>query len=531
MGKAYPVGGKPLPLAALREADTISLRRTFLLVAKNVVGWLFILASPLLGITLPGPGGIPVFLIGFALVTFPGKRKLTTRFLSGRRLELSDRLLVGLSTLAAVLVTVGLVTYGAAQFDRIESLLEDYALGTGALVPFTALAVLTSFATAWVGLQVLNWSLGKIPKLRRLARRWFKKFGLRLLPPRRKHGRSGEGEILELSETSQRKLRRVWSIAGPWLARMVVTSFALGLLWLIVLPLLRGIGEVPRLLRGIDVLGLVLAAGVLLAYLLVARPALWRAVLAGLGHWIPLREASKVWTVAELAGYLPVNMLPLLGRPYLLRPFGVPARTTWSARFYETAIILAASLMTAALFLVGAAIGEVDLRVPTWSVVAVAAAVLVGAPLILRPTWLRRIFNIIADLLDRPPLASGLGEARLYTILGLGVVGQALFAIAGASVVADVLRLHGGEIALCAAAVAVAYAAGNTARPVPAGLGVRELVLYGMLRLLLPEGAVTMNPIDRDAAFALAAITLRVWTLLGEIIAVVVDVWLMRGKG
>ena len=43
----------------------------FWFIFKNVIGWIFILASPVLGITIPGPGGIPVFLIGFAPVTFP----------------------------------------------------------------------------------------------------------------------------------------------------------------------------------------------------------------------------------------------------------------------------------------------------------------------------------------------------------------------------------------------------------------------------------------------------------------------------
>src|SRR6476646_3617405 len=59
----------------------------FWFILKNVIGWIFILASPVLGVTLPGPGGIPVFLIGFALVTFPGKRKLTSRVMRGRPLR------------------------------------------------------------------------------------------------------------------------------------------------------------------------------------------------------------------------------------------------------------------------------------------------------------------------------------------------------------------------------------------------------------------------------------------------------------
>ena len=60
----------------------------FWFILKNVIGWTFILASPVLGVALPGPGGIPVFLIGFALVTFPGKRKITSRVMRGKPLRL-----------------------------------------------------------------------------------------------------------------------------------------------------------------------------------------------------------------------------------------------------------------------------------------------------------------------------------------------------------------------------------------------------------------------------------------------------------
>ena len=38
------------------------------LIVKNLIGWAFIFASPFVGFTLPGPGGIPLFLIGFALI-------------------------------------------------------------------------------------------------------------------------------------------------------------------------------------------------------------------------------------------------------------------------------------------------------------------------------------------------------------------------------------------------------------------------------------------------------------------------------
>src|SRR5690242_14835965 len=53
-------------------------------IIKNVIGWVFILCSGAVGLVTPGPFGVPMFLIGFALITFPGKRKLTARVLKGK---------------------------------------------------------------------------------------------------------------------------------------------------------------------------------------------------------------------------------------------------------------------------------------------------------------------------------------------------------------------------------------------------------------------------------------------------------------
>src|SRR3954470_8116769 len=55
----------------------------FWFVLKNVVGGLRILPAMVMGPLVPGPGGLPLFLIGFGLITFPGKRRITARVLSG----------------------------------------------------------------------------------------------------------------------------------------------------------------------------------------------------------------------------------------------------------------------------------------------------------------------------------------------------------------------------------------------------------------------------------------------------------------
>src|SRR6476620_4415236 len=79
IGADPPPHPEPLPSRGQRF-----LASYYWLVLKNVIGWLLILASFVAGPLVPGPGGIPLFLIGFALVSFPGKRRLTARVLRGR---------------------------------------------------------------------------------------------------------------------------------------------------------------------------------------------------------------------------------------------------------------------------------------------------------------------------------------------------------------------------------------------------------------------------------------------------------------
>src|SRR5688572_9860747 len=56
----------------------------FWFIFKNLIGWILILTAMALGPIVPGPGGLPLFLIGFGLITFPGKRRITARLLSGK---------------------------------------------------------------------------------------------------------------------------------------------------------------------------------------------------------------------------------------------------------------------------------------------------------------------------------------------------------------------------------------------------------------------------------------------------------------
>src|SRR5437868_1533953 len=86
----------PLSPQSPLPSDRIMRARQFLedytwFIVRNLIGWLLMLLALPIGVVVPGPLGFPLFLIGFALVTFPGKRKLTARVLRGFRLRLEDR--------------------------------------------------------------------------------------------------------------------------------------------------------------------------------------------------------------------------------------------------------------------------------------------------------------------------------------------------------------------------------------------------------------------------------------------------------
>lgn len=153
------------------------------LILKNLIGWPLILASLVAGPLVPGPGGIVLFLIGFALVTFPGKRKLTARVLRGRRIRLQNRPLI-LAMGGVALVVPGFVLLLGIQTRWLpEGLSDSPARAAGS---YLAGVLLTGLA-AGAAVLMLNLLLRVMPRIRRRVRPWLRSHHIRLLPPRRRH--------------------------------------------------------------------------------------------------------------------------------------------------------------------------------------------------------------------------------------------------------------------------------------------------------------------------------------------------------
>jgi hypothetical protein len=153
------------------------------LILKNVIGWPLIFASFVAGPLVPGPGGIVLFLIGFALVTFPGKRKLTARVLRGRRIRLQNRSVI-LAIIAVALVVPGIVLLLGIQTQWLPNGLSDSpARAAGSYFA----GVLLMGLVACLAVLIANLLLRVMPPIRRRVRPWLRRHRVRLLPPRWRH--------------------------------------------------------------------------------------------------------------------------------------------------------------------------------------------------------------------------------------------------------------------------------------------------------------------------------------------------------
>src|SRR5439155_23851964 len=125
------------------------LREYAWFIVRNLIGWVLILASPVLGAVIPGPGGLPVFLIGFALVTFPGKRKLTARVLRGRRLRIEDRAYAFIAAFISILVpgiALWILAFRLRAEEGLRIIVRTYAPKKSVWILSILIAILITWA-------------------------------------------------------------------------------------------------------------------------------------------------------------------------------------------------------------------------------------------------------------------------------------------------------------------------------------------------------------------------------------------------
>lgn len=516
------------------EAAVAALRRFFAgyfwLILKNVVGWLLILLAFPIGISLPGPGGLPVFLIGFALVAFPGKRKITSHVLRGRPLRIEASIFTSLTTVMSLLVISALLWVIGEKYRQLIAYFKlDPERSTPGFIAAVAgvciIAAIVTFGVMRLSLLLTNKILRLVPRIRRLVRPYLRKMGIVLLPPPRpgseSTGRHG-AEILEFSATSRERYIRWWNASRPWVRRFLGLGVTAALLYYVIEPIVRGWRGAEWHINLIQPIEFVVAVGLGAAFLVVFRTLPWWVLLSVFGHRLPGAAATRIWVTSNLAKYLPGILSQLTVRAAMARPYNVDAATCTTTHVLERILFTIANIgfATVCLLLLGMGRIESD-RARWWMVVAICVM-----PLLL-PLLHPRVFY---SVINRLVLASG--RPRLQTkVSGWTLAACLLWKIAGLAFMSFTIWIFAHEPLalplskwwLVGGIYCVAWLAGFIAFWAPGGIGVREAVFMTLLLLALPNYTRNQFSIRDLAAFAgVLALVLRVWSIACEILVTIV---------
>lgn len=516
----YRDGGR----ATMARPSAVATWTWFLL--KNLIGWVLIVSAFPLGAFIPGPGGIPLFLIGFGLVSFPGKRAITARVLRGRRVPRDSRafqyVVAVLAALLPAAVFVYLVQSGVIEFRRTRHF--------GLVV--ASVYVVSAGLIWWAGLHsygLLNWLLARVPRMRRKIRPWLRRVGIDLLPPRRRRWglvlrdghvvRETDPEIIEIHQRHFTRLRRTWRVVKPWARRVVGIGITMAIFWWIGQSIFENWHAISSRVKTIRWSTFFLTAGMFAVFLVTFRAVVWRQILIGFGHRVPAAPAVRIWSTSELARYLPGVIWQVVGRVYLVKPYGVRGSVCSASQVLELAIFLLANVLLAVACLVWLGVKEMDGPARFW--MSVALGLVPVLIFLLHPRVLFRLINGIMRRLRKPPIEPRMGFAALAGLLLWSVLGLLWQSLAIWMLVEE--PLGGLQLAkwwVIAGAYCLAWVAGFLAVWAPGGLGVREIVFIAAMQFALPQAVHLRFQADPDqlvGVIMFLAVLLRLWATAGEL--------------
>lgn len=493
-------------------------------IVKNILGWLLILLSPILGAAVPGPGGIPIFLIGFALITFPGKRGLTARVMRGIRIDLKSNAAGVASGIGAVLLPAV-----AAVLLRVEfqSTLEHAIFSSPWLAVVIAGCVIGCYFLMRGFLKLVNLGIGVMPRVRRFVRPMMRRKGIDLLPPRRRrrlrtHSPGAvDVEIIEFSPKYGQQANRAWAKAKPWVRRGVAVALLGVIFYMMLRPVQGRWGVVAEQIRQYEFWRFAVAAVMFAGFLFFVRCITWLKMIKGFGYRIPLAAGTRVWSSGELARYLPGTVWQILGRVHLIKPYGVPGSVCSTTQILDIAAFLLANLLLGmgCLFWFWGKAADAGMR----PYLIGGAALLPLLTILLVPKVFYGITNRVMARLGKPSFSreNRLRGKKLFKyffiyLFGLLFQSAALYVLLG-----DALHIKPDHWWKLAGPYCLAWCAGFLLGWwSPGGLGFRELVFVGMLKLTLDQSNRDMLP-EGDALLGFlvfCSVLLRLWTIAGELI-------------
>lgn len=230
----------------------------------------------------------------------------------------------------------------------------------------------------------------------------------------------------------------------------------------------------------------------------------WRSMLGCWDARLRFWQAARVWSVSNLARYLPGKLWNIGAMGAMSRELGVSPVAASGSAILSTLVNLLAGFVVAVIS--GRALLEQTSK--GRSTIAMLVVALATLALMLAPLLVPRIAPLLGRMIGRPVQVSLPARAVVYAMVG-NVVAWLLYGAAFQLFVRGLLGPTTGGYAAYLAAYTISYLLGYLVLFAPAGIGVRE----GAMITVLTFAGLATSP-----QAALVALTSRVWLTLLEVI-------------
>lgn len=238
-------------------------------------------------------------------------------------------------------------------------------------------------------------------------------------------------------------------------------------------------GELGDALSRLSVAG---TAGAFAAVLvgLVGSMLAYRALLADLGSPLPATVAARIFFLGQLGKYLPGSLWPVVAQMEMGKEAGVPRQRSVAAITLTILIYLGAGILVG-----GVALPFSSDAAGGWRWLVLLAPALLGA---LHPRILNPVFVRLSTLARRPLPERAFSARGVLTAFGWSLLSWAAFGVQVALVAHDIGASGARTLPLAVGGFALAWSAGFLVVFLPAGGGVREVVLAALLSPVLAKG-------------------------------------------
>lgn len=315
------------------------------------------------------------------------------------------------------------------------------------------------------------------------------------------------------------RVRTRWSRATLWLRRGFGLAVTATIFVWIFKPILGHWEQVKDRLWETSWSWLLLASVMFSVFLFVFRSLSWRRILTGFGHRLPVSASTRIWSTSELARYLPGAIWQVVGRMYLVRPYGVSGSVCSASQVLELVIFLLANILLSVGCLTWLGIKTFHGLPRVW--LFVVMALIPVLLLIMHPKVFYPLLNRVMVRIGKPPVELRMRFRELCALLLWAVLGLVWQSLAIWLVVHQPpFSLQFTKWWVVAGAYSLAWCAGFLAFWAPGGIGVREAVFVAAMELSLPAPvrAHLADPGLRLGFLAFLSVLLRLWATTGELI-------------